>query len=378
MAIDMINCPQMLFMIMAVWSLGATPALINYNLTGEPFVHSMKTSTARLLIIEPEVEATVLTSETRSVITAPNFRNNAFPMEVAVLASGLQSSLSYFPPYRAPDSARSGAIGRTPMVLISTSGTTGLPKAAAVPFERTNVASRAIGQWIGLKPVTSSNPDRYYTAMPLYHATAFQLAFHTCLTHATTLVISRKFSVSQFWKEVADSKATAIEYVGETLRYLLAAPPASDDKTKHKVRLAFGNGLRGDVFDKFRNRFGVDTIAEFYGATEGVGGTFNFSRNNFSSGAIGSAGAIMSLMSKTTSKIVQVDWDTEEPYRDPSTGFCVRMPTNQPGELLMEVDAKDIKAKYQGYHGNEEQTNKKIIHDVMKKGDAYFVSPLPY
>ncbi len=113
-AIDFMNCPQFLFLTMAIWSLGALPAFINYNLTGNSFVHSVKTGSARLLLVDPEIASKVLTDETKAAFVAPDFRNGAFPLEVVVLDSGLHSSLEYFPPYRAPDTARSGAIARSP------------------------------------------------------------------------------------------------------------------------------------------------------------------------------------------------------------------------------------------------------------------------
>jgi acyl-coenzyme A synthetase/AMP-(fatty) acid ligase len=124
-AIDFMNSPQFVFLTLAIWSLGALPAFINYNLTSSSFVHCVRISTARLLIVDPEIENKVLTDDTKQTFAAPNFRNDAFPLEVTVLTKGLQSSLEYFPPYRAPDTARSDAIERSPCVLIFTSGTTG-------------------------------------------------------------------------------------------------------------------------------------------------------------------------------------------------------------------------------------------------------------
>jgi acyl-CoA synthetase (AMP-forming)/AMP-acid ligase II len=47
-AIDFMNSPQFIFLTMALWSLGATPAFVNYNLSGNAFVHSVKTFTARI------------------------------------------------------------------------------------------------------------------------------------------------------------------------------------------------------------------------------------------------------------------------------------------------------------------------------------------
>lgn len=102
--------------------------------------------------------------------------------------------------------------------------------------------------------------------MPLYHATALLLGFNMMIRAKGTLVLGHKFSAQTFWDEVRDSKATCIGYVGEMCRYLLSAPPTEKDRV-HNVRLAFGNGMRPEVWNRFRHRFGIDTIAELYAAT---------------------------------------------------------------------------------------------------------------
>ena len=215
--------------------------------------------------------------------------------------------------------------------------------------------------------------------MPLYHTSASLLGFCPALHCGATLVIGRRFSARKYWPEVRLHKATIIQYVGETLRYLLAASPQRDPKTgedldkAHDVRLAFGNGLRPDVWDRFKERFGIETIAEFYGSTEGPGALWNLSSNDFNSGAIGRTGALFGLMMKQAGTIVAVDWDTEAPARDPANhNYCIPVKTGQPGEWLYKVDPKDVSAQFQGYYKNNEATQKKILRDVLVKGDAYF------
>ena len=84
------------------------------------------------------------------------------------------------------------------------------------------------------------------------------------------------------------------QYIGELCRYLLNAPQ-SEFETAHRLRLACGNGLRGDVWEPFQARFAIPRILEFYAATEG-----NFSLYNVEGkpGAIGrdspAAGASLS------------------------------------------------------------------------------------
>lgn len=217
--------------------------------------------------------------------------------------------------------------------------------------------------------------------MPLYHSSAALLGFCTCLMSGSTFVLGYKFSTKLFWPDVRASNATIIQYVGETCRYLLSAPPQIDPSTgekldkKHHVRIAFGNGLRPDVWNRFKDRFGIETIGEFYAATEGPSGCWNLSSNDFATGAIGRNGFLSTLFLAPEIAIVELDWETETPRRFPSTqNFCRRVPRGEPGELLYLVDAKQVQKKFQGYFRNAQASEGKILRDVLAKGDAWFRS----
>jgi acyl-CoA synthetase (AMP-forming)/AMP-acid ligase II len=120
---------------------------------------------------------------------------------------------------------------------------------------------------------------RWYNSLPLFHGTAGMVAI-ICLMSGTPLCIGKKFSASTFWRDISDSNSTVFTYVGETARYLLAAPPSAQDKA-HGIRAMFGNGLRPDVWTKFRDRFGVKTVVEFFGSSEGVFALRNCSKGIF-------------------------------------------------------------------------------------------------
>lgn len=68
-----------------------------------------------------------------------------------------------------------------------------------------------------------------------------------------------------------------------------------------------------------------------------------------------------------------VDRESELSWRDLNTGFCQRAHADQPGEFLVRLQANDIKRGYQGYHGSPAATDSKVIRDVFKKGDAWYV-----
>jgi acyl-CoA synthetase (AMP-forming)/AMP-acid ligase II len=60
---------------------------------------------------------------------------------------------------------------------------------------------------------------------------------------------------------------TSFVYVGEICRFLVNQPPSDLDR-QHKIRFAFGNGMRRNVWEDFNKRFGIKCV-EFYGASEG-------------------------------------------------------------------------------------------------------------
>ena len=183
-----------------------------------------------------------------------------------------------------------------------------------------------------------------------------------------TLCIGKKFSTSKFWADVRDSKSTAFVYVGETARYLLANPPSELDK-KHKVKVMFGNGMRPDVWHRFVERFGIETVAEFFNSTEGVFGLINVCRGPFLATAVGHHGAILRTMMKNTYVPVEIDTDTNKIARDPKTGFAKRKPYEVGGEIIVQLPTEKA---FVGYYNNPEATNKMFERNVFKKGDLFY------
>ena len=230
--------------------------------------------------------------------------------------------------------------------------------------------------------ITCSILTNEQQCMPLYHGTANIMAFCPAFILGYTLALGHRFSNKTFWPDVHNSGATVIQYVGETCRYLLAAPPYLDPQTganldkANNVRIAFGNGLRPDVWDRFRDRFDIAAIAEFYSATEGPGAMWNLSRNKWSSGAVGRSGPVAKFLARSMGRgaaIVYYDFESDIPWRNPANNsFCELVPLDTPGELLYQLDPKDIEAQYLGYYGNNKASTSKLMRDVFKPGDAWF------
>ena len=146
------------------------------------------------------------------------------------------------------------------------------------------------------------------------------------------------------------------------------AQPLKPEDTKHHVRLAFGNGLRAHIWEDFKNRFQIEQIGEFYGATEGNANLAN------TTGKVGAVGFLSVLFAVAYPiKIIRIDPDTNEPVRN-SSGFCEKVDYNEPGELIGIITERDVTREFTGYKGLPSQTKKKVLTNVFKKGDKYFRS----
>jgi fatty-acyl-CoA synthase len=245
-------------------------------------------------------------------------------------------------------------------LLIYTSGTTGLPKAASISHRRI----RNWGGWFA--GLTGASPeDRLYDCLPLFHSVGGIVAPCSMLSAGASVVLSDKFSVGHFWSDIARWDCTLFQYIGELCRYLLKAP-ASEFETSHRLRLACGNGLRGDIWQAFQARFAIPRILEFYAATEG-----NFSLYNVE-GKPGAIGRIPPLLAhRFPAAIVRVDPELGTPVRG-ADGLCIACARDEVGEAVGRIGTADEGGgRFEGYT-DQAQTEKKILHDVQAKGDAWF------
>ncbi|THZ45919.1 acetyl-CoA synthetase-like protein [Aureobasidium pullulans] len=357
-AIDYTNKTQFVCLWFALFSLGAKAAFINTNLRGKALLHCVKACKAKLLIVDPAIED-ALTEEVRQEL--------ANSVQAVVLDDVTEGRIVATAGLRVADEERGGDKISDTAVLIFTSGTTGLPKPAVVPWKKFLLSGRTVSNWLGVK-----STDRYYTAMPLYHSSASILNISVVLHAGATTILSHHFSPKTFFASATASKATMMQYIGEMCRYLLSTPPSPFDKS-HTIRMAFGNGLRPDVWQKFKERFNILEIAEFYSATEAVGGSFIKSKNNFGLGAVGRAGTTLQTLMGSQTAIVKHDVETGEPYRN-SSNLCERVNPGESGEYINALDPNNISDKYVGYYGNQKASDSKILRDVFKAGDAWYRS----
>ncbi len=344
----------------AVWyglsKIGVVTALINNQLSGLPLAHCLNIAGASHVIVDPETSPvfeaakTLLDKPMQQWVLGPAFGDQRDLVQAL-------KSCSQLPPDK---SVREGMKARDTALLIFTSGTTGLPKAARITHSRAQLYMRGFAGATGARPT-----DRIYVTLPLYHATGGLCALGAAFLNGGSVVLRRKFSARHFWTEIADEGCTMFVYIGELCRYLVNQPTVEDEH-RHKLRMAFGNGLRPDIWSTMKQRFRIPEILEFYGATEGNVSMFNFD------GREGAIGRVPKYLRKRFNiRLVQFDVETGEPIRGMS-GLCQEAGPGQVGECIGQI-GHEARDEFAGYV-DKAASEKKVLRDVFEKGDAWFAT----
>lgn len=150
-AMDFMNSEAFVFVWMGLWSIGAKPAFINYNLTGHALVHCVRAATTKIMLIDPAVAHNV----------DELVRKDLSGVRLEVLTSECREEIQATKPERMPDEARLDEGLHSMAVLIYTSGTTGLPKAAVVSWGKVHAAGGFSARMVSARP-----GEVYYTVGP--------------------------------------------------------------------------------------------------------------------------------------------------------------------------------------------------------------------
>lgn len=149
-----------------------------------------------------------------------------------------------------------GRIGHgDPSAILFTSGTTGPAKGALCPaaqfywWAEYQTAAMQVGR-----------DSVMMNVLPLYHINAINTFVQSLLTGASC-VIGERFSASAFWRDAAEHGVTHSSLIGSMANFLLAQPPADDDR-KHGLRTLIASSIRADYWRGIKERFGG------YGSTE--------------------------------------------------------------------------------------------------------------
>lgn len=335
-ALVMDNRPEYLLAQTALVRLGAVPAFINAHLAGEALQHAIGVSGARALLAGRE------------------HRDKLEPLRGGL--AGITDARWWYAgegeDYAAPDlldgALRGQSAAPPPSVsrkatdtgcYIYTSGTTGLPKAVVSSYGQ--LRTRQIGMAAHL---LVGPDDKLYSCLPLFHANALMISVIQALWVGIPLRLSKRFSASRFWRELAECGATQFNTVGSMIPVLLKTPPGPWDRA-HRVRRVISAACPKEAWRVFEERFGT-TLWEFYGAVDGAGLTI-FNTGNAPVGSLGKPPRSLQWRLMT------------EDGREAGPG--------EPGEL--QVFVKNRSESRVAYWKNDKATGEKVTDGWLHTGD---------
>jgi fatty-acyl-CoA synthase len=347
------NRPEYMAIWLGITAVGGVVSLINTQLRGPSLAHCIDIVAPKHVIVADEL--------------IEDFRSAALAGRPSIWSHGGRAPLridlevEQFLPAPLTAAERRTVTTADRALTIYTSGTTGLPKAA-------NVSHHRLMQWsfwfAGLMDVGPD--DRMYNCLPMYHSVGGVVATGALLVRGGSVVIREKFSAREFWTDLTDWDCTLFQYIGELCRYLVNASEHPRQR-KHRLRMACGNGLRGDVWEKFQARFDIPRVLEFYAATEGNVSLYNVE------GKVGAIGRVPPFMAhRFPLTLVRFDDLTGAPTRD-TNGRAIRCAADETGEAIGRIDdgSSQPGGEFEGYTSAAE-TERKILRDVFEPGDAWY------
>ena len=333
------NRPEHILHKLALTGIGACCVPVNPDYRPAEIAFLIEHSEPDLVLTVDERSQQVADSLAQSAHKPPVVTAEAFAVELPA-ARRRQSAAT-----PAPD---------TPSSILYTSGTTGRPKGCIL----SNEYELASGAWYvsrGGAATFRRGGERIYNPLPLYHVNSAVVSLFGAMLTGNCQVQADRFSPDRWWREVAETEATVVHYLGVIVPLLLAQPASAQDRA-HGVRFGIGAGVEPELHAAFEARFGFPLV-EIWGMTE----------------------------------MVRILGDTEEPRQVGSRSFGkavpgidVRVvddqdqevPDGTPGEMLIRHSAetprrwafsgylKDEAATEQGWRGGWFHTG-----DIVTRGD---------
>ena len=347
------NRPELLIIYSAMAKIGAVNSMINTNLRQESLKHCLTLHPAKVYIIGEElIEAF---EEIKDDLELRSDQTLYFIVDKGKKPApesfiDFNEASRNFP---ATNPTTVSAVKPTDTIAyVFTSGTTGgMPKAAVITHGRLVRCKCFNGKIV----LNMKSHDTMYVPLPFFHTNALALSWPTVFANGSAVAIRRKFSVSNFWRDIRKYNATAWCYVGELCRYLMTQPPRLDDLDNPLTKI-IGNGLRPDIWHAFKNRFGISQVFEIYGAAESNLYFVNMLNLDCTVGTC-----------RLPYAIVKYDVDGDEPIRD-EKGFMQKVAVGETGLLIGEISEEN---PFVGYT-SKEATDSKIVKNVFQEGDAWF------
>ena len=135
-------------------------------------------------------------------------------------------------------------------LLIYTSGTTGTPKGVMLSH-----ANLIAGGKNTIDAHKLTKKDKALCSLPLYHINAFCVSMMACLLSGQTMVVSRKFSASNFWHIIHRYQCSWFSLVPTQISYIMHHAHYQDFDPQLSASIRFGRSAIIGFSTSFAKRF---------------------------------------------------------------------------------------------------------------------------
>lgn len=248
-AVMLPNCSEFPLTWLALSKLGAVMIPINIRYQAVDLEYVLNDSDASALVIHTEFASRFREAWPRTPRINKIFRVGEGQDDLGSLLPGLaaKASLEFTP----VDFSLDDLIN-----IQYTSGTTGFPKGCILTHE----------YWLtlGMSAACNMSPDDVFLSVTPFYYMDPQWELIMCLTAGCSMVLTKKFSVSNYMKIVHKYKVTVSW--ATMAAWTLKQPESSYDKN-HQLRFVFIGAFQPHLHKKFEERFNV-IAREAYGMTE--------------------------------------------------------------------------------------------------------------
>ncbi len=277
-AVVMENCPEVIFLMFGLSKLGAVVVPINIYHKGDIMTYMVEHSDSSILVMHsqfidrlgmvlkktPKVQ-TVVVLEGDSDDQAMDSSDTSLVTAVEQIGA-LGKQVVKWPEFVDNDGLyqQTDVIFSDPIMILYTSGTTGLSKGVLLPQNVLYSQAECFYTWT--LELDLHEEDCIYNPSPLFHAQAWHAGVNLALLRGARMVLKKKFSASSHWDDIKRYGCTHSTAFGATNSILLLADPKPDD-ADNPLKVILGGPASEKLYQEFEARFGAK-ILEFYGSTE--------------------------------------------------------------------------------------------------------------
>ncbi len=318
--------------------LGAVVVALNNELKGAFLAHQLSDTGCRVTVLDAERLARIADIAERLPALETLVIDGRAEDAPAPFRGTALSDWRAAPPWTGPLPAASDTA-----CIMYTSGTTGPAKGVLMPHAHCFLFGLGTIDNFALTP-----EDRFYICLPLFHANGLFMQLGATLIAGACAALRERFSASSWIADIRRFEATASNLLGAVTAFILAQPPAADDRD-HGLRVV-GAAPDAPAHDKaLRERFGITDVVPLYGMTE-----VN----------IPLYGELGVPRPGTCGKVYARYFEVE--VRDPETDQA--LPPGQIGEIM--VRPKAAFGFTTGYHGMPDKTVEAWRNLWFHTGDA--------